>query len=216
MDQVVERLLARKRPGQPLLVGISGIDASGKTRFSAELATALQEIGLPAQVVHLDDYHLPRAVRSSCEASPPACYYRHTFDWPRLTELLSRMQRGSMRCRQTVLDLVSDRYDQEREYAVDLDTMVLVEGVFLFQPGLLPDWDFRVWLEVSRESSLRRVVERDRHLFGSPDQIMERYLSKYLPGQELHRLECRPAEQADLVLQNDDPLQPLYHWRPQS
>jgi hypothetical protein len=38
--------------------------------------------------------------------------------------------------------------------------------------------------------------------------IERRYRSRYIPGQELYFAVARPAESADLVVENDDPEQP--------
>ena len=52
---------AARRPGRPVVVGVTGIDASGKSHLTAELAALLRGRGTAVQVVHVDDFHHPDA-----------------------------------------------------------------------------------------------------------------------------------------------------------
>jgi uridine kinase len=50
-------------PGRPCLLAVDGVDGSGKTTLAESLARTYTERGRPVQVVHLDDFLNPRAVR---------------------------------------------------------------------------------------------------------------------------------------------------------
>ncbi|MFT7192443.1 MAG: D-glycerate 3-kinase, partial [Rheinheimera aquimaris] len=47
----------------PAVVGISGAQGSGKSTLAAALVTQLQQQGIPAAAVSLDDYYLSKAQR---------------------------------------------------------------------------------------------------------------------------------------------------------
>ncbi|WHT16567.1 hypothetical protein N8J89_25935 [Crossiella sp. CA-258035] len=50
-------------------------------------------------------------------------------------------------------------------------------------------------------------------LFGSREQVLERYTHRYLPGQQLYREAARPVETADVLLGYEDPAAPvLRRW----
>ena len=217
MRELVDFLLSRKT-GAPLVVAINGIDASGKTTFTGHLRDVLAERGNRVQVIHLDDYHLPRSLRRACTAPPPICYYRQTFDWERFTRLLRSVRQGNLELSETVLDLETDNYTVECSYEVDAETIVLAEGVFLLQPDLLSLYDLTIFLEITEEECLQRVTRRDGYLFGDEAAIRERYLEKYLPGQALYLAEANPARVADVVIDNNRPESPYWrvdrtHWR---
>ncbi|NYH91990.1 hypothetical protein [Actinopolymorpha rutila] len=54
---------------------------------------------------------------------------------------------------------------------------------------------------------------RTAALFGSREAVRERYVARYLPGQELYRVQARPLDRADVVLDLADPLRPaVRHW----
>jgi len=112
-----------------------------------------------------------------------------------------------------VLDLATDSYTTERSYRVTADTIVVVEGVFLFQPKLLPYFDFKVYLHIDEDECLQRVTKRDGYLFGDSAAIISRYQQKYLPGQALYIKECSALNIADLVIDNNDYNRPLFTWK---
>jgi hypothetical protein len=59
---------------------------------------------------------------------------------------------------------------------------------------------------VASEEIIRRARIRDAEVYGSPDDAERRFRARYLPSQRHYRGTVRPAELADVVLDNDDPL----------
>ncbi|WP_051799752.1 nucleoside/nucleotide kinase family protein [Catenuloplanes japonicus] len=49
---------------------------------------------------------------------------------------------------------------------------------------------------------LRRGTARDRAWMASADAAAERYRTYYIPGEQLYLAEVRPAERADVVIDN--------------
>ncbi|MDX5405873.1 MAG: adenylyl-sulfate kinase [Chromatiaceae bacterium] len=60
VTQVLQRLHALPKPA---VVGISGAQGSGKSTLAAELVAQLQQQGVKAATVSLDDYYLSKALR---------------------------------------------------------------------------------------------------------------------------------------------------------
>jgi uridine kinase len=190
-----------RQSDKPFIIGINGIDTSGKTVFARRLTDFLAASGLKTQLIHLDDFHNPKAVRYS-GTNPADSYYQNSFNFALLaTSLLIPAKEGqSIRTNLTLLDLETDNFTLQRDYAIDNDTIVVVEGVFLFRPELRNYFDYKIYLEVSFEEVMRRVRERDLPLFG--DSIFQKYADKYMPAQRKYIEEHRPAEQAQLVIDN--------------
>jgi uridine kinase len=63
-----------------VLVGIDGVDGSGKTVFAARLADAYLRAGRTAIVVHEDDFLNPRAVRYALGRESPEGFFLHSYD----------------------------------------------------------------------------------------------------------------------------------------
>ncbi len=63
---VVKRLIeARARAGRPIVVGVCGTQASGKTTLSAFLKLLLREAGLKAETLAIDDLYLSKEARQT-------------------------------------------------------------------------------------------------------------------------------------------------------
>jgi uridine kinase len=65
-EDVLDRLAQHvPAPGRRVLVAIDGPDGAGKTTFAADLSAALERIGRPVVVIHVDNFLNPRASRRS-------------------------------------------------------------------------------------------------------------------------------------------------------
>lgn len=60
--------LSQQQPSQPLIIGISGAQGSGKTSLAAALQQLWAQFGVQADVVSLDDYYLEPTQRRECAA----------------------------------------------------------------------------------------------------------------------------------------------------
>ena len=84
---------------------------------------------------------------------------------------------------------------------------VIADGVFLQRLELAGLWDFTIFLAVGEEEILRRAARRDAERFGDGD--VGRYRRRYLPAQRAYAEQMRPAESADVVVDNTDPARPF-------
>lgn len=173
-------LLAATAPGRRALVGVDGVDTSGKTTLADLLAQAVAP-SRPVERLSVDDFLRPPAERYQRGRESPDGCYRDTFDHEALRERLS--------------------VDPARDH------VLLVDGVFLQRPELDVGWDLVVHLQVPDEQVLRRAALRDG------PQALPLYRVRYLPAQRLYEAECRPAERADVLLDNTDPAAPaVLRW----
>ena len=70
------------------------------------------------------------------------------------------------------------------------------------------DWDFAVFLDVDFDVAVERASQRDWALFGSVEEARDRYWKRYVSGQRLYLGACRPQEHADVVIDNNDWMNP--------
>jgi uridine kinase len=98
----------------------------------------------------------------------------------------------------TVLDWKTDKYEIEKEFSFHQDTIVIFEGVFLFRKDLSPYIDYKIFIEIPFEESLRRAKTRDIK------EVFEKYNEKYLPAQKRYLEEYPPSETADMIIGNSD------------
>lgn len=190
----IEERIARLQ--RPTIISINGAITSGKTTLSKELEQYLKGRGYATQLVCVDDFHTPRAVRM--KDGSIFHYYEHAIDLQQLGDLLSDMKREPVNRTLTLLDMNTDTYVNSQTYRTDMNTIIIVEGVFLHRPPIAQLFDYRIYLDVSDEEIMRRGRERDVPKFG--EQILAQYESFYIPLQRLYEELCAPKDQCDLVI----------------
>ena len=209
IDQLTQIILQKACP-HPLRVAIDGVDASGKTTFTDALAESLK--ATPRQIIRasVDDFHLPRAIRHRRGSLSPKGFYQDSFDYPALIKNLLKPlgPAGTRRYQTKVFDLDSDCAASSEIRLAHDGAILLMDGIFLLRPKLVPYWDLTVYLHANFSNTLTRGVKRDAELFGSKQEAEHRYQIRYIPGQKLYHAEAHPFDRADIVIDNnhlDDP-----------
>jgi len=129
------------------------------------LASELAAVLPEAERVSADDFLRPSEERYRQGRESPVGYYEDSFDHPRL-----------------------------RSAVLASEGLLIVDGIFLFRPELNDLWDFRIFIDIGPEESIRRGVARDG------PQTEGLYRRRYVPGQRLYLGAVSPAELADVVL----------------
>ena len=88
------------------------------------------------------------------------------------------------------------------------ESVMLFDGVFILRPELDGSWDLTIRVEASFDSTVSRAEHRARKNGVGMDGLRNRYEHRYVPGQVLYVNECRPRERADLVMDNNDLVNP--------
>lgn len=193
-------------PRHPLRVAIDGVDAAGKTTLAEELALSIQS--QPRQVIRasVDGFHQPKAIRRQAGDLSPEGFYRDSYHYTALIEnLLAPLgPDGDCRYRTAVFDVRTDRPIDSPVQTAAADAILLMDGIFLLRPVLLPWWDLTIFLQVDFETTALRGIDRDSLIFGSREEAQQRYGERYIPGQKLYLDEARPMDKADIVLDNND------------
>lgn len=209
---VAERLallVLTTAPDRRAPVAIDGPACSGKTMLADRVAEAVGR-RRPAVRASIDDFHHPRAHRyRRGELSAQGCY-RDTFDHEALrTQLLDPWgPGGSGAYRTKVFDAATDAPVDQAVTTAASNAVLIFDGVCAQRRELTDCWDLVILLRVSDDELLRRAVARDAHLFGSADDVVRRYRTRYLPAQRLYERRDRPFERAHVVVDNTYPSDP--------
>ncbi len=201
--RILNDVLERKSHEVPFVVGINGIDGSGKTSIASKFAGFLEDQARSVQVLHIDDFHNPKAIRYAGDKPEPAKYFHQSFNLQALIDevFVPLKTRKQLQKTLSLLDLETDQFDLERTYSIIPETIVVFEGVFLFRPELLPFLDYKVLVDIPFEESKKRAVLRSPHL---TEADLASYDRKYIPAQRQYFEDCRPHEVVDLVIDNMD------------
>ncbi|MEU3370168.1 uridine kinase [Streptomyces sp. NPDC006711] len=198
VEEIAERVLAC---GQDrLLVGIDGFTAAGKTSFGHELAERISAAGRPVLRATLDDFKKPWRDRHLYDRESGEGYYRNAYDYEAVKRLLLDPCRSSRAttCALCGIDPLTQRDHSSEVTPLGADSVLIVDGVFAFRPEINAYWDFRVWLRVDAELSVRRGAERDQDWAGA--ETLHR--TRYLAAERVHLREVDPLPMMDVVIDN--------------
>ncbi|WP_322477282.1 HAD-IA family hydrolase [Microbacterium testaceum] len=203
MQDLAAKIRTERDTRRPYIVGITGQDASGKSMLAAELTEHLKtEPSNDVILVHVDDFHRPRAQRYDPTLSESDAYLHRSFHFDQLESTILAPLRRNERLDAHVshLDLVSDTYTNNRHYMAGPDSIVILEGVLLLQPELRRYFDLTVFVHADRETILDRAFTRNVPLEGH--DVMRKYDVKYLPAQKQHLQDYPPQSAVDIVVDN--------------
>jgi uridine kinase len=192
-------------------VAIDGVDGAGKTHFADELAEVLSGrlTGTGRAVVRasVDGFHHPPEVRHRNGRGSPEGYFRDSYDYPRMIELLLDPlgPGGSGRYVRAVYDVHAESPVQVAPETAAPDAILVLDGIFTHRDELVGFWDYSVFLDVPFAVSIPRGAARG---YGDPDPDAESN-RRYIEGQRLYLAECDPRSRATVVIDNTDLDRPV-------
>ncbi|MFK8034891.1 MAG: AAA family ATPase [Hyphomicrobiales bacterium] len=202
-EEIIEQIDRRFRHASEknLIVGVSGIDGSGKSTVSNQLESALSGRGIATAQINLDDFLNPKEIRHK-NPNQIEGYFQDNFDFESLvTKVLEPARRSaSFNCKVPVLTLETDQIS-DREFTFSGPGVLIIEGVFLFKKEMRDLFDFKIWLQIEFEQAMNRVLKRTRDKrYGNPEAIRARYEERFFPTQRFHLERDNPCEAADITI----------------
>lgn len=201
MEKIAQAIL-RMRITFVTRVAIDGVDGAGKTMFGDTLGRALEACGAKVIRASVDGFHHPRAVRYRRGRHCPEGFYRDSYDYATLKQVLldPLSPGGSGRYVPAVFDHTSDSWLTLSTRQAVAGDILIFDGIFAHRPELRGYWDLSVFLEVCFERSIERLGRRD----SGPTDPRAPLNRRYIEGQELYLQECVPADRASVVVDNNE------------
>jgi uridine kinase len=196
---------ARKRgvvaPDRAVLVGISGIDASGKGFITAKLAERLGAGGWNVAAINADDWLNLREVCIN-RHNYADHFYKHAMRFDEMFEQLIIPLKESRGICLTAdcADAKATSYRTQRYDFHEID-IVLLEGIFLFKPTYRHHFDLSVWVDCSFKAALARAIVRGQEGL-SPQETVLAFETIYFPAQRIHLARDNPRQAVDFVVAN--------------
>jgi uridine kinase len=184
-----------------LLVGISGIDASGKGFVSERIAAALTAAGYRVALINADGWlNLPHVRFAGDDSDRGRHFYENAL---RLDEMFERLVLPLAAHREVDLTMdfaaeTADDYRPQRVVFTDID-IILLEGIFIFKRRFTVHFDLKVWLDCYPDTALTRAIARQQEGL-SPAQTIAAYQTIYFPAQKYHLEIDDPRSVADIVV----------------
>jgi len=195
MSSPTNHILQIQKP-TPTIVGISGVDASGKTTFAKKLTQNLkQQTDRQILSTSIDNFHNPRSTRYSKGKDSPEGYYYDSFNLDALkNKLLNPISKGEPQVKLKHFDNTINVEVECEPTKVKSDAILILEGIFLFRDELVNYFDYKIWLDIDFDTMLKRGIARDG--------IEESYRKRYIPGQKLHLKDVNPIRLANYVVKS--------------
>lgn len=206
--EIAAQIINKKQSNKPMIVGINGVDTAGKSTFTKELARYLFKVGFKSQVISIDDFHNSSNIRNK-EKDPIISYLNNAFDLAKIENEIMKpiVSENKLDTELLLLNLERDEFVNDKKYVVDEDTIVLFEGVLLYRQPLNEYFNMRIFIDVSFDEVLKRASKRDSSLLG--EAVIEKYNKKYIPIQKLYMEQYNPKELSDIIVDNNDYLNPV-------
>jgi len=197
--------IVRIHLSHPLRIAVDGVDASGKTYFADALSKTLKVFHREVIRASVDGFHNPESIRRQRGNLSPEGFYHDSFNYPTLiTNLLVPLgPGGSLHYRTKAFNYLTDEPVVSPMQTASKDAFLLMDGIFLLRPVLLPHWDLTIFLHADFSVTVQRGAARDAALFGSKEKAEERYWARYVPGQALYFKQVNPLDKADILIDNN-------------
>lgn len=182
-------------------VAISGIDASGKGYITKLLQQELESRGYKVANINIDPWQnsLPIRLRKKNAAEN---VYENIFRWNDFFEqLIFPFQKNKA----IYLETKGIRSDADVYYPLVYDyketDILLIEGILLFKKEYFLYYHYRIWIECSFETGIKRAIRRNTENLSEERLILD-YQTFYYPAQLLHFDKDNPRQVADIVFNN--------------
>lgn len=201
-------IIDNKSKGHKLfIVGISGLDASGKSTISRLVDEKLREQSCNSIFISGDSFQFPKEYKNDLvEDSWALQHIKRTVNFDSMiNDFLKPLQTYPETLNLKMIDYdTGENVDKEIELKYPL--VVVLESIYLFQPDLLDYIDYKVYLDISTKVALERAKERPRDLFLYKDEkgIEEKYSKKNFAGNALFMEKYNPIKIADIVIDNNE------------
>ncbi|PHS79713.1 MAG: hypothetical protein COB59_00015 [Rhodospirillaceae bacterium] len=125
-----------------MVIGINGLDCSGKTTFSKALHGKLRGRNIKTALLHIDDYNDLKVQKLIYQAHEKGDFTK---------DLLNLYYNNSIHYDAVLRAVTASRENFQ---------VTIIEGVFLFKECLLPNLDIKVFLSVDPVQARARYVKR--------------------------------------------------------
>ena len=179
---------------QSFVVGINGVDCSGKTTFAKSVSKYFTHHKIDNHRLDIDNFNNP-----TIESETYKAFVSGSWDEEDLNKYYELIINYS--------DAIRAVSESKKKYS-----LVILEGIFIYKPQLVDLFDLKIYLDIDislgrKRFAKRRSLKRDKRPFNIYDEIWMLSHIKY-------ESEVHPKQISDLVIAyNDNEQGSLYTWK---
>ena len=176
---------------QSFVVGINGIDCSGKTTFAKSVSKYFTHHKVENYRLDIDNFNNP-----AIESATYKAFVSGSWDEKDLNKYYKLIINYS--------DAIRAVSEYKKKYP-----LVILEGIFIYKPQLADLFDLKIYLDINislgrKRFAKRRSLKQDKRPFEIYDEIW--MLSHIRYESEVH-----PKQISDLVIDYNDESKPVLH-----
>jgi len=195
----------QKTKHSPICVAINGIEGTGKTTCAKHLVSYLSENDHTAFHVSIDGFHFHRAHRYMQGRDSARGYYEDSYnEYAFVEKVLKLSQQADPSYISAIHDLDSDAYLDLKPVRIPANSILIVDGAYLFKSTYYPHWDLKIYLKTDFATALDRGVKRDGAQLGGVQAAKQKYADRYHAASKIYINDVHPEKCADIVIDNTD------------
>lgn len=172
---------------RPIVIGIDGMAAAGKTTL-----TALLEQVLDAAAIHMDDFYLPQGFRTPQRLRTPGgnVYYERFKE-----EVVPYVRCGEL-FGYRVFDAHKHVYTGTR--IIEPKSVILVEGCYCMHPEIGDIYDLKIFCKVSPDEQMQRIK-------ATRAKVADMYQAMWIPMENRYHEAFAIESKCDMVITSGAP-----------
>ena len=176
---------------QSFVVGINGIDCSGKTTFAKSVSKYFTHHKIENDCLDIDNFNNP-----AIESATYKAFVSGSWDEKDLNKYYKLIINYS--------DAIRAVSESKKIYPI-----VILEGIFIYKPQLADLFDLKIYLDIDislgrKRFAKRRSLKQDKRPFEIYDEI---WMLSYIR----YESEVHPKQISDLVIDYNDESKPVLH-----
>ncbi len=181
-EELIKSLISN---GKRIAIAIEGPCTSGKTTLAEEISQKFD-----CNVIHVDDFFLPFERKTTERLSEPG----GNIDYERFSDEVVKNLKSDKIFTYGKFNCSEGKVTEQIE--IIPDSLTIVEGVYSMHPYFGDIYDYRIFLDVSDETKIRRLKIR------SPEKL-DRFINEWIPMENKYFNECKIKEKCDMIIDNN-------------
>ncbi len=207
VNKLADKISVLSKNKAIFIVGITGLDASGKSKLGGAISDKLLEAGRNVFSISGDSFQFPRDYKENfVEKTWAIQHIKRTIDFKGMVE---RFLKPILK-KPASIKIDGINYDSgekiESNVPLKYPLIVVIESIYLFQPSILRYIDYKIFLDINVDKALSRAKlrSRDLELYGDAKGIEKKYSKKNFAGYVFFDKTVQPKQYADVIIDNND------------
>ncbi len=184
-NKIVELINSLVLDNQKIVIAIEGPCTSGKTTFSEEIVQKFD-----CNIIHIDDFFLPFERKTTERLSEPG----GNIDYERFFVEVAENLKSDAPFTYGKFSCSDGKVTEQIEMMPK--PLTIVEGVYSMHPYFGDIYDYKIFLNISEETKIRRLKIR------SPEKL-DRFINEWIPMENKYFDEYKIKEKCDIIIDNN-------------